>query len=85
MVGTPQFIELVRRFNLHNRFDDVVRLAINQSANTAGIDAARMLLDTGQGQRFQPLLRNHGSAEQLEAVMVLGRSADNRCCRCWSR
>jgi hypothetical protein len=78
LAGTPQFLELVQRFHLQNRFDEVLQLAVNQPAEATGIDAVRMLLATGQEARLAKLLQQHGSERQLAAIRVLGHSADNR-------
>ncbi len=78
LVGTREFLDLVKRFQLHDRFDQVLQLAVSNPSQSDGIDAVRMLLASGQGVRLSQLLKQNGAEQQLAALEVLGRSADNR-------
>ena len=78
LVGTPEFLQLVERFQLQDRFEQVLQLAIDNPAQTDGIDAVRMLMAAGQSDLLSRLLKDSSSDRQLAAIQVLGRSADNR-------
>ena len=56
----------------------MLQLAIENPAQAEGIEAVRLLLAAGQGDGLSGLLKQHGADQQLAAIEVLGRSADNR-------
>ncbi len=78
MRGTRQFIDLVQRFRLQDRYDEIVALAIAKPDQAEGIEAVRMLLAQGQRPRLKEALEQRPAEDQLRIVEVLGRSSDNR-------
>jgi putative heme-binding domain-containing protein len=78
LAGTSEFIELVQRFGLQHRFDQVLQLAAERPTDATGIDAVRMLLAADQQTRLAEWIRQHPDQGQLAMIALLGRSADNR-------
>jgi putative membrane-bound dehydrogenase-like protein len=56
LTGQPQFVTLVEKFNVTNRFPDLLALAIAKPDDQLGIDAIRVLLDKNQKELIIPLL-----------------------------
>jgi putative membrane-bound dehydrogenase-like protein len=75
--GTSQFVDLVRRFRLTQRYDDVLEQAVARADAGEGIEAMAMLLREGQTERIQAALANADPGRQLRLLEVLGRSSDN--------
>jgi putative membrane-bound dehydrogenase-like protein len=71
MRGSDLFLELVITYQLRDRADDVLAMALADPAGTRGVKAARYLLQSGAGERFQkPLTADDITAEK--AIDVLG-------------
>ena len=76
--GSRKFIELVGRFNLSDRYNEVLQIATEHPSDANGIEAIRMLLAKGQLDGIRSKLKE-GDAEQVLALLkVLGNSTDNR-------
>src|SRR5689334_15156496 len=43
--GTPQFVELVRDFQIKDQNPALVEIAINNSTNSTGVEAARLVIE----------------------------------------
>ncbi|MEX0867719.1 MAG: HEAT repeat domain-containing protein, partial [Pirellulales bacterium] len=76
--GTPQFVELVARFDMQTRYSDLLRLAQEHSQQTLGVAAVKALLDKNQ----QELLAQSVAGDDHEAAMAtleaLAAAADAR-------
>jgi putative heme-binding domain-containing protein len=73
--GTSQFVELVRKFQLTNENSALLEIAIQNSTNSTGIDALRLVLESRSFDLLTSSLRstNHSSAVKLtEALGNLG-------------
>ncbi|MDH5381788.1 MAG: PQQ-dependent sugar dehydrogenase [Cyclobacteriaceae bacterium] len=46
--GTPEYLELVRKFKLESEYDDVFRIALDSAVNQTGILACKLLIDLKQ-------------------------------------
>jgi putative membrane-bound dehydrogenase-like protein len=76
--GTPEFLELVTRFNLTDRHADVLALAQAQPDGPAGVEAMRLLLANNQAALLQQALDGPDRDKALATIQALGNSADNR-------
>ncbi|MCA9167486.1 MAG: c-type cytochrome, partial [Planctomycetales bacterium] len=76
--GTRRFVELVRQFNLTERYPEIVSLAREHSADSLGIDATRLLLDANQWDLIQAELSHDDEARQQQMIAALGNSGHNR-------
>ena len=76
--GTRQFIDLIARFNLNDRYDEVATLASTRPTEAEGIEAIRMLLGKGQTQRIKNIVNGKNADQALGMLTALGNSADNR-------
>ena len=68
--GTDQFLDLVMSYNIRDRADDLLAMALADPSSTRGVKAAQHLLRSGDIGRFQKPLADDVSAEK--AVTVLG-------------
>jgi putative membrane-bound dehydrogenase-like protein len=72
--GTTQFVELVGRFGLTERYPELLALAQKGPTEQAGVDAMRMLLDKGQGELVRKALA--GDKEPaIATAQALGAAA----------
>jgi putative heme-binding domain-containing protein len=70
--GTDQFLDLVINYRITDRNDDVLKMAIDDSASTSGVRAAKYLLQTGNMRLFQrPLAAEDAKAEKVITVLGL--------------
>jgi putative heme-binding domain-containing protein len=76
--GTPQFIELVDKFSLKDKYGDLMALAQKNPDQQLGIDAVRVLLTKGEQALLKTALANKDEALATATVRVLGNSADGR-------
>jgi putative membrane-bound dehydrogenase-like protein len=76
--GTKQFSNLVERFDLEDKFPDVLKLAQDNPANEVGIDAIRMLMRKGKWQLISSGLYNKNEDTAVATADVLGNSADGK-------
>jgi putative heme-binding domain-containing protein len=78
-LGDPaEFIELVGRFNLVQRYDHLLRIAQQQNSASDGIAAIRLLLAKRQDERLREALQRSDTDQVLQTLAALGNSADNR-------
>lgn len=75
--GTPQFVSMVRQFNLTDRFGDLVKMAIEQSGTQNAADAVTVLAEAKKPghDALQLALSNDESATKLlESIRLAGAS-----------
>jgi putative membrane-bound dehydrogenase-like protein len=68
--GTDLFLELVMTYQIHDRADDLLAMALADATATRGVKAARCLLQSGDGRFQKPLAADDATAET--ALSVLG-------------
>jgi putative heme-binding domain-containing protein len=74
--GTPQFVEIVRDFNLKGQEPALLDIVIKNPSSSAAAEATRLLLDTPE-----PLLKSLNGADAAAAAKLaeaLGNSSDKR-------
>lgn len=76
--GTPQFIDLVTRFNVGERYPELVALAQKNPAAQIGVDAIVALLATKQDKLIREQLTNKDVKVALATAEVLATSKDGR-------
>ena len=76
--GSRKFIELVGRFNLSDRYNEVLQIATEHPSDANGIEAIRMLLAKGQLDGIRSKLKEGDEEQVLALLKVLGNSTDNR-------
>ena len=68
-VGTPDFVELVRAFKLTDRDTDLMSTALANSAESAGVDAIRLLLGR---TNVEVIRRTLAGPDAEKAIQLLG-------------
>ena len=69
--GTDQFLDLVITYQIRDRADDLLAMALADATGTRGVKAARYLLQSGAAERFlKSLAADDSTAEK--ALSVLG-------------
>lgn len=76
VVGQPVFVTLVDRFNVVERFPELLTLAQTKPDEQTGIDAARVLLAKKQTQLLQSGLRSDKADTALATATVLSNSGE---------
>jgi putative membrane-bound dehydrogenase-like protein len=72
--GTRQFVELVRKYELQDRANDLMRLALAEPEQSAGVDAARLVLRWQGIEPFRALIDGEDAEAASNALTVLGRA-----------
>ena len=75
--GTPQFVAMVKQFNLTDRFDDLVKMAIEQSGTQNAADAVTTLAEAkkpGHDALRAGLSIDESATKLLESIRLAGAS-----------
>lgn len=75
--GTPQFIQLVERFKLTDRYSDILTLAQTHPAEQIGVEAVRSLLRNKQWNLLSNALRSDDVKLGLATAEVMGNSLES--------
>ncbi len=73
--GTPQFVEIVRDFNLTDQGNDLLDCAIKNSTNSTGPEAMRLLASQGQTNLVTTALQGTNAGP---LITVLGNTAERQ-------
>ncbi|MHA3774576.1 PVC-type heme-binding CxxCH protein [Verrucomicrobiota bacterium sgz303538] len=73
--GQPEFVELVRDFNIKDQGEGLLAVAIKDPSSPAGVEAAKMLLDSANVNVAVNALKTGDASRFVEA---LGNTADQR-------
>lgn len=76
--GTSQFVELVARFNMNDRYPELLALAQKNATAQIGVDAIVALLSTKQNKLIEDQLKQKDVKLALATAEVLGTSKDGR-------
>lgn len=74
--GTPQFIQLVRRFQLQPHYGELLTLAQQHPGEQTGVEAIAALLDLKQWPLLTAALQGSDTAAAVATAEVLGNSAN---------
>lgn len=75
--GTPQFIQLVERFRLEDRYGEVLTLAQSHPTEQIGVEAIRSLLRIKQWNLLSRALSSSETESAIATARVMGNSLDN--------
>ncbi len=76
--GTDLFVDLVARFDMRSRNDDLIRIVVDQPDSDIALEAVRQLLRSGGDASIERVLAQDGSEGSVELVSALGRFEDAR-------
>ena len=76
--GTPQFVDLVNRFNMTAKYPDLLEMAIADPGGQAGVDAIRILLGKNATELVSKALDGGDDKKVASIVEVLSNSGENR-------
>ncbi len=76
--GTSTYLTLIDRFNLKDRFPELLALAQSQASAQLGVDAMRLLLNKDQKDLINQGLANKDEQVAAATVRALGNTADGR-------
>jgi putative heme-binding domain-containing protein len=76
--GTPEFVEIVRDFKLPGQEAGLIEVAIKHSTTSAGAEAARLSLASGNTNLISEVLRDAKPDEAAKLAQALGNSVDKR-------
>lgn len=66
--GTPQFVELVREFNVKGQEPALLELALKHPSDAAGVDALRLLLANGGLPLIQQTIESEHAGAMLQVL-----------------
>ena len=72
--GTPQFVELVRDFNIKDRDAELLEIAVKNPNNSTGVEATRLIL---ANRNFQLLTSSLAGTNAIKAAEALGNTGEN--------
>src|SRR2546430_5390326 len=72
--GTPQFVELVRDFNVKDQDATLLELAIKNPNNSTGVEATRLIL---ANRNFQLVTASVAGTNAIKVAEALGNSGEN--------
>ena len=73
-----RYLELVARFELKETRDELLRLAVEQSDNNTGVEAARLLVKFGEQKLLAKTLAGPDDASAAKLLQALGLAGDAR-------
>jgi putative heme-binding domain-containing protein len=76
--GTPQFVELVKQFELKDQTPALLATAIQNSTNSAGVEAMRLVLESGDNELLKRALNDTNSPTVVKTIEVLGNTGERR-------
>ncbi|MDZ4684986.1 MAG: PVC-type heme-binding CxxCH protein, partial [Planctomycetaceae bacterium] len=76
--GSLQFLALVDRFNLQDRYPEIVALAQDQPDSQLAVDAVKLLVNREHRQLLMQGLRNDDPLRAAALARALGNATDNK-------
>ena len=76
--NTAEYVKLVDKFDIQDRFGDLLRLAQEHPEEQVGVEAVRALLSRGQQKRLAEAARGEDSKLATATVTAIGLAADGR-------
>ncbi len=74
--GSPQFVQLVKRFRLQDRYSELLALAQKNAAQQVGVEAISALLELKQWSLLTSALTGMDAAAAIATAEVMGNSAN---------
>ena len=72
--GTPQFVEIVRDFNIKDRDAELLEIAVKNPNNSTGVEATRLIL---ANRNFQLLTTSLAGTNAIKVAEALGNTGEN--------
>lgn len=72
--GTRDFVELVGKYNLRDRTDELMSLALRESESTIGVEAARLVMRWEGADRLRRIIKGQDTQAAWNALAVAGRA-----------
>jgi putative heme-binding domain-containing protein len=72
--GTPDFVRMVRHFQLKDQNAGLLEVALSQPSGESGVEAMRMILSSGDTALLKNTLEGANNTNALKAVEALGNS-----------
>ena len=76
--GTPQFVKLVRHFQLTNQTAGLLEAAMNHPKEESGVEAVRLVLANRDLSFVEKTLRSANPAEAARLIEALGNAKDKQ-------
>jgi putative heme-binding domain-containing protein len=76
--GTAQYVELVKQFELKDQTPALLATAIQNSTNSAGVEAMRLVLESGDNELLKRALNDTNSPTVVKTIEVLGNTGERR-------
>ncbi len=76
--GTPQFVELVGKFNIKDRYPELLALAQSKPDEQIGVEAMRTLLAKNQNALITKSLTDKDPQNAVKTVAALGNAGDKK-------
>lgn len=76
--GTARFVELVELFNIRDRNEALMQLAIEQATAPVGVQAARLLIKYEEMDRIQAAMTDAEPAVAVQAMAVFAATQDRQ-------
>jgi putative heme-binding domain-containing protein len=76
--GTPQFVEIVRDFDIQGQTPALLELALQNPDNVTGVDALRLILDREGADLVKQTLQETDAAAAVQLVQGLGNTGEKR-------
>ena len=74
--NTPDYLDLIRKYELKNQSKQLVQMALSMPDSTLGKEAAEMLLKSNGIQEFKNLVNGDDKQNSIAALKVFGSSDD---------
>ncbi|HYV32045.1 MAG TPA: c-type cytochrome [Candidatus Binatia bacterium] len=76
--GTPNFVRLVRQFKLTDQNAGLLEVAADQPASESGVEAMRLILDSGDTRLLETTLAGTNSVAAVRTAEALGNTGEKR-------
>jgi putative heme-binding domain-containing protein len=76
--GTPQFVELVKKFQRKDQNPGLLTAAIQNATNSTGVEALRLILDNGGIDLVKRSLDDTNAANAAATAQLLGNSGERQ-------
>jgi putative heme-binding domain-containing protein len=76
--GTPNYVKLVRHFNLKDRNANLLEVAINNPENESGVEAMRLVLASKNLAPVQHAIETTNVANAVRVVQALGNAKEKQ-------
>ncbi len=70
--GTPEFLELVKRFRVREGNEELLRMTLDKPEDNTGVTAASLLLELEGSQLLHKALRGREDENSIAAIKALG-------------